>query len=81
MKYFGFRIPNTGEQYIIIAEDIVAAKFRAISINQELIQTSIMTLVQAMSEGTVDPDDIDAAYLLDIDSCQELNEIPEEWEL
>lgn len=81
MKYFGFRIPNTGEQYIITAEDIVDAKFRAISINQELIQTSIMTLVQSISEGTVDPDDIDAQYLLDIDTCQELDEIPEEWEL
>lgn len=81
MKYFGFRIPNTGEQYIIIAEDIVAAKFRAISINQELIQTSILTLVEAMSEGSLDQDDIDAQYLLDIDSCQELNEIPEDWEL
>lgn len=81
MKCFGFRIPNTEEQYIIIAEDIVAAKFRAMSINQELLQTSILALVQSISEGTLDPNDIDAAYLLDVDSCQELEEIPEEWEL
>ena len=81
MKYFGFRIPNTEEQYIIIAEDMVAAKIRALSINQELIYTSIMTLVQSVSEGILDPDDIDAQYLLAVDSCQELNEVPEEWEL
>lgn len=81
MKCFGFNIPNTSEQYVIIAEDIVTAKFRAMSINQELLQTSILTLVKAISEGTLDPDDIDAAYLLDISSCQELEDVPEAWEL